>query len=377
MTNTIYADHASTTFLSSAALDAMMPYLIGGFGNPSSIHSYGEAAAAAITKSRLTIAKILNCEPEEIIFTSGGTEANNHAAEIIGKYASSSGRNAVLTSGVEHHAVLSPISALSDRGVDVQIIDADRCGVVTAQSVSDVMRISDQKIAGGSFMLVNNETGNIFDICKISETVHSEGGIIHTDAVQAVGHIPVDFKSLNVDMMSLSAHKFHGPKGVGALICRKGLHTPSFIFGGAQEQGRRAGTENVAGIVGMAAALSEIAESIDATSRYVTVLRNMLIEGLTALGGKVNNPGCSCVPHILSIRFPGGDGEAIVRSLDLFGIAASAGAACNSTSVGVSHVLTSMGLSHYEAAATVRFSLDPSNTSEEIRRIISVMGELI
>lgn len=370
----IYADHASTTFLSPKALDAMMPYLQNHFGNPSSIHSFGEAAAAAVAKSRSVIAGILNCEPEEIIFTSGGSEADNHAVSVIADFAKSTGRKTMLVSGVEHHAVLSPAASLKNQGLSVQFIDTGKDAAVSPEQVLSVANRADMAICGGSFMLVNNETGSIFDIRKISDVIHSVGGIIHTDAVQAVGHIPVDFKALGVDMLSFSAHKFHGPKGVGALICRKGTPVPSFILGGSQERGRRAGTENVAGIVGMAAALSECAENLSQNIRRMTHLRSMLAEGLRPLGARINGGGA---PGILSVRFDGGDGEALVRALDLFGIAASSGAACNSKTVGVSHVLTSMGLTENEAAATVRFSLDASNTEEEIKKIISVMGELV
>lgn len=372
MADLIYADHAATTFLSPAALDAMMPYLTEKYGNPSSLHACGEEAAAAVAKARSTIADILNCEPEEIIFTSGGSEADNHALQIIAEHAKASGKT-LLVSGAEHHAVLSPAESLADRGLPVTAIDADG-GTVSPEAVKNAAESADGGICGGSFMLVNNETGSIFDIRRISDIIHEYGGYCHTDAVQAVGHIPVDLAALGVDLLSLSAHKFHGPKGVGALICRRGVEIPSFIRGGAQERGRRAGTENVAGIVGMAAALSESAENLERDTTQIRKLRELLLDGLTPLGAIPNGGG---VPGILSVRFDGGDGEALVRSLDLFGIAASAGAACNSKEVGVSHVLLSMGLTAKEAAATVRFSLDASNTEEEMRRIIGIMAELL
>lgn len=370
MPNIIYADHAATTFLSPAALDAMMPYMTEAFGNPSSLHSLGEEAAAAVSKARSAIAEVLRCLPEEIIFTSGGSEADNHALAIIASHAKSG--DTLLISGAEHHAVMNPAKALANTGLKVTAIDAED-GTISPEAVRNAANAS-QGVCGGSFMLVNNETGSIFDIRRISNVIHEYGGYTHTDAVQAVGHIPVDFAALGVDMLSLSAHKFHGPKGIGALICRNGIEIPSFIKGGAQEHGRRAGTENVAGIVGMAAALSESAENIKRDTAHLQKLRNMLIEGLTPLGATVNFGG---VPGILSVRFRGGDGEALVRSLDLFGIAASAGAACNSKEVGVSHVLLSMGLSSEEAAATVRFSLDAANTEDEIARIIAVTAELL
>lgn len=374
MTKQIYTDHAATTFLSPTALDAMMPYLKDGFGNPSSLHSFGEVAAEAVFKARSTIADILNCLPEEIIFTSGGSEADNQAVLTFEAYAKANNRQVLLVSGVEHHAVLYPANALADEGISVIALDPDDSGAVSPSAVADAIKNSADDICGGSFMLVNNETGSIFDIRKISEAVHAAGGLVHTDAVQAVGHIPVDFAALGVDMLSLSAHKFHGPKGIGALICRKEITPAQLIRGGSQERGIRAGTENTAGIVGMAAALSESAENMAKDAAHIRRLRDMLANGLRPLGAKINGGGA---PGILSVRFDGADGEALVRSLDLFGIAASAGAACNSKTVGVSHVLSAMVLTDSEAASTVRFSLDHSNTEEEIRRIISVMSELV
>lgn len=371
MNDQIYVDHAATTFLSPCALDAMMPYLTRDFGNPSSIHSWGENAASAIAKARKTIADILNCEPECIIFTSGGSEADNQAIRTI---VNSSDANAFSVSSAEHHAVLSPAMAEEKNGIDVIKVDPQPSGSVSADDVHTAISESGRKICGGSFMLANNETGSISDVREISEIVHSFGGIMHTDAVQAVGHIPVDFTALGADMLSLSSHKFHGPKGVGALICHPDLIPVSFILGGSQERGLRAGTENVAGIVGMAAALSESSENMMHDAAKVEKLRLMLLNGLRPMGAVVNGGG---LPGILSVRFPGGDGEALVRSLDLFGIAASAGAACNSKEVGASHVLLSMGLTHDEAAATVRFSLDASNTEEEMSHIIAVFSELI
>lgn len=374
MSGKIYTDHAATTSLSPEAFEAMLPYMTGDFyGNPSSIHSFGEDAAAAVAKARSTIADSLGCLPEEVIFTSGGSEADNQAMMILEAMARESGK-AVLVSGMEHHAVLSPAAAMKKRGIDVRIIDGNSDGTVSPESVKEVADSCKNGICGGSFMLVNNETGSIFDVCQICEIIHGFGGVIHTDAVQAAGHIPVDFKALGVDMMSISAHKFHGPKGAGALICKDFPQRKSLILGGSQERGLRAGTENVPAIVGMVAALSASAKNMEKAAAHTLKLREMLLSGLRPLGAEVNGGG---VPGILSVRFPGGDGEALVRSLDLFGIAASAGAACNSKEVGVSHVLRSMGLTDAEAAATVRFSLDSSNTEEEITRIIDVMHDLL
>ncbi len=369
MNERIYADHAATTSLSPAALEVMTPYLTGDFGNPSSIHSFGEDAARAVAKARSTIADILNFEPECIIFTSGGSEADNQAIRTLG-----SRGGTILVSEAEHHAVLFPAKDLESSGIPVIFVSPCSNGAVSADAVASAIESIDGKLGGGSFMLANNETGSIFDIRKISDVIHDRGGIIHTDAVQAVGHIPVNFCELGVDMLSLSAHKFHGPKGVGALIFRPEVLPLPHIRGGSQERGLRAGTENVAGIVGMAAALSESVENMERNTLHVERLKSMLFDSLRPFGAAINGGG---LPGILSVSFPGGDGEALVRSLDLFGIAASAGAACNSKEVGASHVLLSMGLSHERAESTVRFSLDASNTEEEILRIISVMNELM
>lgn len=374
MSDKIYADHAATTFLSPAALEAMLPYLGASFGNPSSLHSYGEEAARAVADSRRRIAEILKCDPNGIIFTSGGSEADNQAMLIMRRFSEITGRRRFLVSGVEHHAILSSAAAMRDLGIDVLQLPASRDGSVSADAVHSAAESAPDSLCGGSFMLVNNETGSIFDIRGISDIIHTTGGLVHTDAVQAVGHIPISLPELGVDMLSLSAHKFHGPKGIGALIINETVPMLPLIRGGSQERGMRAGTENVAGIVGMAAALSEFTKDQEGRSAHVLHLQNMLIDGLSALGGQINGGGIS---GIVSVRFDGGDGEAMVRSLDLFGIAASAGAACNSKEIGVSHVLTSMGLSEAEAAATVRFSLDYSNTESEIRRIISVVAELL
>ena len=375
MNHRIYADHAATTYLSPYALEAMRPYLTDCFGNPSSIHSFGSEAAEAVSSSRYAIAEILNCEPEFIIFTSGGSEADNHAMKIMRAFAENTGKHTLLLSGIEHHAVLNSAYALFNGEFSISCIDARSDGAVWATDVAKAAENVRGDICGGSFMLANNETGSILDICSICSEIKIRGGLVHTDAVQAAGHIPVDFANLGVDMMSISAHKFHGPKGVGALICKSELSAEPLIFGGAQEMRRRAGTENVAGIVGMAAALSESADRMKRDSAHVSKLRDLLCKGLLSIpGSHVNGGG---LPGVLSVRFDGGDGEALVRSLDLLGIAASPGAACNSKEVGASHVLISMGLTDKEAASTVRFSLDASNTETEILRIISAVNELL
>ena len=369
MNDRIYTDHAATSFLSPAALEAMMPYFTSSFGNPSSIHSFGEEAAAAIGNARSAIADILRCEPDSIIFTSGGSEADNQAIKTI-----TANEGVLLISAAEHHAVLN--SAYSTNNPTTNVISVSPCeeGYVVPENVFKAAAKYGKTICGGSFMLANNETGSISDIRRISEIIHDYGGIMHTDAVQAAGHIPIDFTKLGVDLMSISAHKFHGPKGIGALICKDPSILNPLVYGGSQERGLRAGTENTAGIAGMAAALSESVKNMERDTKHILKLKDILLSGLTDLGGKINGGG---LPGILSVSFPGGDGEALVRGLDLFGIAASSGAACNSKTVGASHVLLSMGLSHDEAASTVRFSLDASNTETEMYRIISTVKELL
>lgn len=376
MSSYIYADNAATTPLSPAALEAMMPYLTENFGNPSSLHGIGGAAKKAVESARSAIAEIANCEPDEVIFTSGGSESDNAALYICRKFGAERGRNALAISAVEHHAVSRPAEEMAADGFDVLKISPDPDGMVTPDEVIRTIAPIRDRLCGASIMLANNETGCIFDIRRISEAVKETGALFHTDAVQAVGHIAVDFKKIGADMMSFSAHKFHGPKGVGALICRRGVPVSPFILGGAQESSRRAGTENVAGIVGMAAALRESVQTLEADAKYVAGLRDELLSGLAEISGFSSNAECS-LPGILSVRFAGADGEAIVRSLDLFGIAASAGAACNSTEVKASPVLLAMGLSEKDAASAVRFSLDRTNTMDDVRAIVSAMKRIL
>lgn len=374
MKRLIYADNAATTALSTVALEAMLPYLREDYGNPSSIHAVGESARRAVDDARSAIAEILNCSPDEVIFTSGATESDNLAVHICLKYGISRGKKTFILSPVEHHAVSRPAESLSDFGVTVTHLCLNSAGKLDKSALTAAIADSGD-ICGVSVMLANNETGTVFDICSLSTALRGSGALFHTDATQAVGHIPVDFRALGVDMLSLSAHKFHGPKGVGALICKRGTPFSPFILGGAQENSHRAGTENVAGIVGMAAALTESAKNLESDARYVSGLRERLTVGLSDIPGFAVNPGGD-LPGILSVRFAGADGEAIVRALDLFGIAASAGAACNSVEVRASHVLIAMGLDESEAASAVRFSLDRMNTEDDIAQIVAAMKKI-
>ncbi len=348
----IYLDNASTTKLSPAALEAMMPYLTGCCGNPSSIHSFGSDAARAVCDARETVASVLGCDPDEVYFTSGGSEADNTAVRSLCIYARENRFLSVSVSSVEHKAVLRSAEAYSE-GLTVEHLNPES-PVITGDC------------GGVSIMLANNETGAVYDVKSAAEAAHSHGALFHTDAVQAVGHIPVNVRKLGVDMLSLSAHKFHGPKGVGALYVKRGTPVFPLIYGGGQESGMRAGTENVAGIVGMATALKESCDRIEADAAAVHGLRTLLCDSLLSAEGIRINSHNNGLPGIVSVTFIGGDAEAMVRSLDLMGIAVSAGAACDTRNVGVSHVLHAMGMSDADAAATVRFSLDASNTEEEI-----------
>lgn len=376
MNSYIYADNAATTSLSPRALEAMMPYLTEVCGNPSSLHRMGEDAKLAVEDARSTIAKIINCEPDEVIFTSGGTESDNTALCICRNFGEVTGKSAFILSAVEHHAVSRPADRMKSEGFDILRVLPEHNGMITPDAVELAVHETGGRLCGASIMLANNETGCVFDIRKIRDIIGSTGALFHTDAVQAVGHIPVDFKKIGADMMSFSAHKFHGPKGVGALICRRGTPFVPFILGGSQESARRAGTENVAGIVGMAAALSESVDTLEDDARYVAGLRQTLFSGLAEIDGFSSNAEGE-LPGILSVRFDGADGEAIVRSLDLFGIAASAGAACNSTEVKASPVLLAMGLDEKDAASAVRFSLDRTNTMDDVRAIIAAMKRIL
>jgi len=375
MIKRIYTDHAATTFLCDEAFDAMLPYLKESFGNPSSIHSFGEDTKNAVEKARSAIADNLNCQKDQVIFTSGGTESDNHAMSCLANYGKKNNRNVILISGGEHHAVGNAAKELNHVGMEIITVPLEFDGTPSPSKICEIAANIGDNLCGGSFMMANNETGSIFDIRLICKVIHDHGGLFHTDAVQAVGHIPIDFQTIGADFLSLSAHKFHGPKGVGALICRDPDKIVPIIRGGGQESGRRAGTENVAGIVGMAAALSASAKNISKDILKVTFLRERLKQGLSSLPGAHFNGGG--LPGILSVRFDNADGEALVRSLDLYGIAASSGAACNSVEVKASHVLLSMGLTDSEASSTVRFSLDSSNTEDEIDRIIKTMEDLL
>lgn len=371
----VYLDNAATTALSTEVLSKMMPYLTDIYGNPSSVHSFGREARAAIDTAREKLAKALNCEVREIIFTGCGTEADNTAIFGIAESYKHKG-NHIITTNVEHHAVLHTCQALEKHGYEITYLPVDEYGQISAEQVKNAL--TDKTILV-TIMFANNEVGTIMPISEISKLCHEKGIIFHTDAVQAIGHIPVDVKAMNIDMLSLSAHKFHGPKGVGALYCRKGLKLPAYIVGGAQESNKRAGTENVAGIVGLGAAVEIACNAMPEAAAREIVLRDRLINGLAKRISeiKLNGHPTDRLPNNVNYSLKYIEGESILLHLDLNGIAASSGSACTSGSLDPSHVLLAMGLDHETAHGSVRFSLSDETTQEDIDYVLDVLPGIV
>jgi len=370
----IYADNAATTRLSTAALAAMVPYLTEVYGNPSSLYGFAGRAKAGLEQARADAARCLNAEPGEIFFTSGGTESDNWAlrgaAEALGKR----GKH-ILISAVEHHAVLHTGRWLNKQGFEVEVLPVDGYGTVQPETLKKALRPDTILV---SVMLANNEIGTIEPIQELAAIARANGTLFHTDAVQAVGHIPVDVKALGVDLLSLSGHKFHGPRGTGGLYIRKGAAILPLIHGGGQERGRRSGTENVAGAVGLAAALQERCASLDTEMKRIAALRDRLIDGILKLprtrltGDPVNR-----LPSIASFTFEAIEGESILLRLDARGICASSGSACSSASLEPSHVLLAIGLPHEVAHGSVRLSLGDDVTEEDVDMIIQSLTEAV
>ncbi len=371
----VYLDNAATTALSTEVLNKMMPYLTDVYGNPSSVHAFGREARAAVDAAREKLAKALNCEARELIFTGCGTEADNMAIFGIAESYKHKG-NHIITTNVEHHAVLHTCQALEKRGFEVTYLPVDGFGQVSVEQVKNA--ITDKTILV-TIMFANNEVGTIMPIAEIGALCHEKGVLFHTDAVQAVGHIPVDVKSMNIDMLSLSAHKFHGPKGVGALYCRKGIRMPAYIVGGAQEANKRAGTENVAGIVGLGAAIEIACSTMPEVTVRETALRDRLINGLAKRISeiKLNGHPTDRLPNNVNYSLKYIEGESILLHLDLNGIAASSGSACTSGSLDPSHVLLAMGLNHETAHGSVRFSLSDETTQEDIDYVLDVLPGIV
>ena len=371
----VYADHAATTPVHEAARKAMLHCLEEDYGNPSSLHSVGQRAREILDQARAEVAQCLNAAPEEIYFTGGGSEADNQALLTGAMLGAKKGKKHLITTAFEHHAVLHTMKALEKQGFTVTYLDVHADGVVR---LSDVAAAITDDTALVSVMMVNNEIGTIQPIQEIAKLCQDKGVLFHTDAVQAVGHIPVDVKALGVDMLSLAAHKFHGPKGVGALYCRKGIRPEILIQGGAQERGRRGGTENMPGIVGMAAALQEAVSNLNADMVYVTALRERLIEGLSQIPhSRLNGHRELRCPGTVNFCFEGIEGESLLLWLDAKGVAASSGSACTSGSLDPSHVLLALGLPHEIAHGSLRLSLGADNTEEEVAHILKVVPEVV
>ena len=370
----VYLDNAATTALSPAVLEQMMPYLTTIYGNPSSPQSFGQEARKGVEHARDQVAKALNALPEEIIFTGCGTESDNTVLFGVAERYAKKG-NHIITTNVEHHAILHTCEALEKRGVKVTYLPVDENGMVTAEQVEKA--ITDQTILV-SIMFANNEVGTIMPVAEIGKVCREHGVLFHTDAVQAVGHVPVDVKAMNIDMLSLSAHKFHGPKGVGALYVKKGIRLPAYVMGGAQERNRRAGTENVAGIVGLGAAIEIAVQQLPESAARMTKLRDKLIAGIAERipEVKLNGHPTLRLPNNVNYSIKYIEGESILLMLDMNGIAASSGSACTSGSLDPSHVLLALGLTHEVAHGSVRLTLSDETTEEDIDYVLEILPKV-
>ena len=375
MSRFLYADHAATTALSPRALEAMTPYFRDAYGNPSSLYTFGQQAKSDLDAARAEVARCLNAKPEEIFFTSGGTESDNWALKAVAELRGGKGRH-IITSAIEHHAILHTLEHLEKAlGFSVTYLPVDSLGRVDPQAVKAAIRPDTILI---TVMAANNEIGTIEPIAEIGAIAREAGVLFHTDAVQAVGHIPVDVSAWNCDMLSLSGHKFHGPRGVGALYVRRGLRLPPLIHGGGQEKGRRSGTENVAGTVGLAAALREAVDGLEARSVLLAARRDRLIEGLTRLPcSRLTGDPVHRLPGTASFVFEGVEGEALLLHLDAKGICASSGSACSSASLDPSHVLLAIGLPHEVAHGSLRLSLGEENTDEDVDYLLQAVPEVV
>ena len=371
----IYADNAATTKMSRTAIDAMLPYMETYFGNPSSLHTVGQQAAEALMNARQTVADCLGCQPREITFTSGGSEADNQALVSAARIGERKGRKHIISTAFEHHAILHTLKKLEKEGFDVQLLDVGPTGTVTAQQVADAIREDTCLV---TIMYANNEIGSILPIPEIGAVCKEKGVLFHTDAVQAAGHLHINVKEQNIDMLSLSGHKFHGPKGVGVLYARQGIPLTNIIEGGAQERGKRAGTENIPSIVSMAAALKEACDHIDENAAKVSALRDKLIAGLSRIPhSAVNGDTVHRLPGNVNFCFEGIEGESLLLLLDAKGICASSGSACTSGSLDPSHVLLAIGRPHEVAHGSLRLSLCEWNTQEEVDYMLQVIPEVV
>ncbi|MDD3833586.1 MAG: cysteine desulfurase NifS [Oscillospiraceae bacterium] len=372
----IYADNAATTRLLPQVLNKMMPYLTEQYGNPSSLYSFGQTARQAVDEARDTVAEYLNCRSDEVFFTSGGSEADNWAIRMAAHAMAKKGKKHIISTAFEHHAVLHTLKALKKQGFEITLLPVYENGIVQIDDLKQAIRPDTALV---TVMFANNEIGTIQPISEIGAVCRETGVFFHTDAVQAVGHIPVDFAGLNIDMLSLAAHKFHGPKGVGALIIRKGLRFANLIEGGAQEKGRRAGTENTAGIVGLAEALKLACLDMEKATPPMIAKRDRLISGLlgSVERSRLNGDPIKRLPGNVNISFEGIEGESLLLLLDFKGVCASSGSACTSGSLDPSHVLLSIGLPHAIAHGSLRLSLSQDITDEDIDTLLEVIPPII
>ena len=371
----IYADNAATTKMSRTAIDAMLPYMETYFGNPSSLHTIGQQAAEALQKARETVAECLGCQPREITFTSGGSEADNQALVSAARIGERKGKKHIISTAFEHHAILHTLKKLEKEGFEVQLLDVGPTGTITAQQVADAIREDTCLV---TIMYANNEIGSIMPIPEIGAVCKEKGVLFHTDAVQAAGHLHIDVKAQNIDMLSLSAHKFHGPKGVGLLYARQGIPLTNIIEGGAQERGKRAGTENIPGIVSMAAALKEACDHIDENAAKVSALRDKLIAGLSRIPhSAVNGDLAHRLPGNVNFCFEGIEGESLLLLLDAKGICASSGSACTSGSLDPSHVLLAIGRPHEVAHGSLRLTIAEDTTQADVDYIVASVTEVV
>ncbi len=371
----VYADNAATTKLSKIALDAMLPCFDTLYGNPSSLHSVGQEAKEVLEDCRARIAACIGCEPREVLFTSGGSEADNQAIVSAARYGARKQKRHIISTAFEHHAVLHTLNKLEKEGFEVTLLDVREGHNITAQQVRDAIREDTCLV---TCMYANNEIGSVLPISEIGAVCKQAGVPFHTDAVQAVGHLPIHVKEQNIDMLSLSAHKFHGPKGVGVLYARRGFPLTNIIDGGAQERGKRAGTENLPGICGMTAALEDSLAHLQENTFKVTAMRDRLIEGLSQIPhSALNGDAVNRLPGNVSFCFEGIEGESLLLLLDMKGVCASSGSACTSGSLDPSHVLLAIGRVHDVAHGSLRLSLSEYNTEEEIDHILKVVPEVV
>lgn len=371
----IYADNAATTKMSDIAVKAMLPYLQEIYANASSVHLLGQRSAAALFGARQQVAPVLNCAPKEVFFTSGGSEADNQALISAAALGKKQGKCHIISTAMEHHAILHTLEALQAEGFTVTLLRPQADGIVTTTQVAEA--ITDDTCLV-SVMYANNETGAIQPIREIGALCRKRGVLFHTDAVQAAGHLAIDVQRDNIDMLSLSAHKFHGPKGIGLLFAKSNIQLTSLIRGGGQERGKRAGTENLPDIIGLAAALKDAQENMQQNTAYITGLRDALRNGLDQIDGtSFNGSREHCLPGTVNYSFQGINGEALLSLLSNEGICCSSGSACSAGSLEPSHVLLALGLSHETAQSALRFSLCEYNTMDEVHTIITKVTEAV